>query len=68
MPWNCAMAVPLSFRAENLMAAPRIKKKSSGSKTSAAIPRQGLVPCLILLLIAFAVIVFFFFAGFHITG
>ena len=49
------------------MAAPKIKKKSSTPKTS-AIPRQGVIPCLILLAIILAVIGFFFFAGFHIAG
>lgn len=49
------------------MAAPRIKKKSSASK-GPAVPRQGVIPCLILLVILLAVIGFFFFAGFHFGG
>ena len=49
------------------MAAPKIKKKSSGSK-GPAVPRQGVIPCLILLAIILAVISFFFFAGFHKSG
>jgi hypothetical protein len=49
------------------MASPRIKKKSTNAKPS-PLPQQGAIPCLILLLLAFGVIAFFFFAGFHVTG
>jgi hypothetical protein len=49
------------------MASPRIKKKSPDAKPS-PLPRQGAIPCLILLLFAFGIIAFFFFAGFHVTG
>ena len=49
------------------MASSKIKKKSTSAKTS-AMPRQGMVPCLILIVIILAIIGFFFFAGFHITG
>ncbi len=49
------------------MASTRIKKKSSDIKAS-PLPRQGAIPCLILLIIAFGIIAFFFFAGFHFTG
>ena len=51
----------------NGMAAPRIKKKSPDTKSS-PLPRQGAIPCLILLLLIFGLIAFFFFAGFHVTG
>jgi hypothetical protein len=49
------------------MAAPKIKKKSSETKSS-AMPRQGAIPCLILLLIALAIAGFFFFASLHSAG
>jgi hypothetical protein len=49
------------------MAAPKIKKKSSETKSS-AMPRQGAIPCLILLIIALAIAGFFFFASLHSTG
>jgi hypothetical protein len=49
------------------MAAPKIKKKSGDSKTS-AMPRQGAIPCLILLIIALAIAGFFFFASLRSTG
>ncbi len=50
------------------MAAPKIKKKSSASAKSPAMPRQGAIPCLILLSIILAIVAFFFFAGFHTGG
>jgi hypothetical protein len=49
------------------MAAPKIKKKSSETKSS-AMPRQGAIPCLILLLIALAIAGFFFFASLQSAG
>jgi hypothetical protein len=49
------------------MAAPKIKKKSSETKSS-AMPRQGAIPCLILLIIALAIAGFFFFASLHSAG
>jgi hypothetical protein len=49
------------------MAAPKIKKKSMDSKAS-AMPRQGAIPCLILLIIALAIAGFFFFASLRSTG
>jgi hypothetical protein len=49
------------------MASSRIKKKSANTKAS-PLPRQGAIPCLILLLLAFGIIAFFFFAGFHVSG
>jgi hypothetical protein len=49
------------------MAAPKIKKKSGDNKAS-AMPRQGAIPCLILLIIALAIAGFFFFASLHSTG
>jgi hypothetical protein len=49
------------------MAAPKIKKKSSDTKSS-AMPRQGAIPCLILLIIALAIAGFFFFASLHSAG
>jgi hypothetical protein len=49
------------------MAAPKIKKKSTDVKTS-AMPRQGAIPCLILLIIVLAIAGFFFFASLRSTG
>jgi hypothetical protein len=49
------------------MAAPKIKKKTAADKTS-AMPRQGAIPCLILLIIALAIAGFFFFASLHTGG
>jgi hypothetical protein len=49
------------------MAAPKIKKKSTESKTS-AMPRQGAIPCLILLIIALVIAGFFFFASLRTAG
>jgi hypothetical protein len=49
------------------MAAPKIKKKSSDSKPS-AMPRQGAIPCLILLIIALVIAGFFFFASLRTAG
>jgi hypothetical protein len=46
------------------MASPKIKKKSTNTKAS-ILPRQGAIPCLVLLLIALAVIGFFVFASLH---
>jgi len=46
------------------MAGPKIKKKSSNSKPS-VMPRQGAIPCLILLGIILLMLAFFFFASFH---
>jgi hypothetical protein len=50
------------------MAASKIKKKSRAGAKSSAMPRQGAIPCLILLFIILAVVAFFFFAGFHTGG
>jgi hypothetical protein len=61
------MSLCLISERPNFMAGPKIKKKSSTPKTT-SIPRQGVIPCLILLAIILAVIAFFFFAGFHIAG
>lgn len=49
------------------MAAPRIKKKQSTVKAS-PLPRQGAIPCLILLLVGLVLIAVFFFASFHVIG
>jgi hypothetical protein len=49
------------------MAAPRIKKKQSDVKAS-PLPRQGAIPCLILLLLALILVAVFFFASFHVMG
>ncbi|MBV9405659.1 MAG: hypothetical protein JO211_09970 [Acidobacteriaceae bacterium] len=49
------------------MASPKIKKKSSTPKAS-GMPRQGTIPCLILLVVILAVIAVFFFLGFHVAG
>jgi hypothetical protein len=44
------------------MASPKIKKKSSGAKTS-AMPRQGALPCLVLLAVLLVIVgLIFFFA------
>ena len=54
------------------MASTRIKKKTGGKKAArietAGVPRQGAIPCLILLVIILGVVAFFFFAGLHVTG
>jgi hypothetical protein len=51
------------------MAAPKIKKKSSDSKAkTSAMPRQGAIPCLILLIIALVIAGFFFFASLRTAG
>ena len=49
------------------MAATKIKKKTTTEKTS-AMPRQGAIPCLVLLLIGLLIIGFFFFASIHNAG
>ena len=49
------------------MAAPKIKKKATSEKTS-ALPRQGAIPCLILLILILAILGFFFFAAIHSAG
>ena len=43
------------------MAAPKIKKKSTSAKSS-AMPRQGAIPCLILLALLLIIGLIFFFA------
>lgn len=51
------------------MASPKIKKKKSAASAKPSVmPRQGAIPCLILLLILLGVVAFFFFAGFHNAG
>jgi hypothetical protein len=50
------------------MAAPKIKKRSAANTKSSAMPRQGAIPCLILLFIILVIMAFFFFAGFHTGG
>ena len=49
------------------MAAPKIKKKTTTEKTS-VMPRQGAIPCLVLLVIVLLVIGFFLFASIHSAG
>ncbi|MBV9084771.1 MAG: hypothetical protein JOZ62_19005 [Acidobacteriaceae bacterium] len=49
------------------MAAPKIKKKSASAKTP-SMPRQGAIPCLVLVVIALAIVAFFFFASLKNTG
>jgi len=49
------------------MASPRIKKKQTSAKAS-PLPRQGAIPCLILLLLALVLGAVFFFASFHVIG
>ena len=50
------------------LAAPKIKKKSkSTSAKTSAMPRQGAIPCLVLVVIALGVVAFFFFASFHVS-
>jgi hypothetical protein len=44
------------------MASPKIKKKSTGAKAS-AMPRQGAIPCLVLLVLLLVIVgLIFFFA------
>jgi hypothetical protein len=44
------------------MASPKIKKKSTGAKGS-AMPRQGAIPCLVLLVLLLVIVgLIFFFA------
>jgi hypothetical protein len=49
------------------MAAPKIKKKAVESKAS-PLPRQGTVPCLVLIVLILLFLGFFFFAGLHFTA
>jgi hypothetical protein len=49
------------------MAAPKIKKKTTTEKTS-AMPRQGAIPCLVLLVIGLLIIGFIFFASIRSAG
>ncbi|MBV9303670.1 MAG: hypothetical protein JOY62_03420 [Acidobacteriaceae bacterium] len=49
------------------MAGPKIKKKTTSEKAS-PLPRQGAIPCLILLVIVLAIAGFFFFASLRTTG
>jgi hypothetical protein len=49
------------------MAAPKIKKKATTQKTS-ALPRQGAIPCLVLLGLGLLIIAFFFFAALRNAG
>jgi hypothetical protein len=49
------------------MAASKIKKKSTAAKAS-ALPRQGAIPCLILIVIILAIVGLFFFFGLRATG
>ena len=49
------------------MAAPKIKKKSSQTKAS-PLPRQGAIPCLVVIFLILVFLAFFFFAGFHFTS
>jgi hypothetical protein len=44
------------------MATPKIKKKS-GSEKPSILPRQGAVPCLVIIVIALVVIALFFFGA-----
>lgn len=52
------------------MAAPRIKKKSSRNSTSKAslMPRQGAIPCLILLVLVLVIIGLLMFFALRSTG
>jgi hypothetical protein len=49
------------------MAAPRIKKKQTSDKAS-PLPRQGAIPCLILLGLGLLLAAIFFFASFRVMG
>jgi hypothetical protein len=49
------------------MAAPRIKKKKTSTKT-ALMPRQGAIPCLVLVVIALIIIGALIFAGIKTVG
>jgi hypothetical protein len=49
------------------MASSKIKKKSTTTKAS-MLPRQGAVPCLVLMLLGLGVLAFFFFAALRSMG
>lgn len=49
------------------MAAPKIKKKGAGAKAS-VMPRQGAIPCLILIVIVLVVVALIFFFALRATG
>jgi len=51
----------------SVMASSKIKKKSTSAKAP-VMPRQGAIPCLVLLLILLAIVAFFFFAALHGLG
>jgi len=50
------------------MAAPRIKKKKQADIKTSVLPRQGAMPCLVLLALALIVGAVLFFASFHVIG
>lgn len=51
------------------MAAPKIKRKKVAEEQKASfVPRQGALPCLVLMIIAIAVLAVFFFGALHSLG
>jgi hypothetical protein len=38
------------------MAAPKIKKKSAGAKTTVPVPRQGAIPCLVIVVLVLVLV------------
>ena len=46
------------------MAASKIKRRSAETKAS-PLPRQGAIPCLVLIFLILVFLAFFFFAGFR---
>jgi hypothetical protein len=50
------------------MASSKIKKKTSKDEKASFVPRQGAVPCLVLMIIALVVLALFFFGALHNLG
>jgi hypothetical protein len=50
------------------MATPKIKKKSSTTEKASVLPRQGAIPCLILVVLLLVVLALFFFGALHSLG
>jgi hypothetical protein len=50
------------------MASSKIKKKAAPDSKASVLPRQGAIPCLVLVAIVLLVVAFFFFASFHNAG
>jgi hypothetical protein len=51
------------------MAAPKIKKKSSGSKTKTSlVPRQGAIPCLVIVIAVLVLVALLLYFSVRTTG